>query len=157
MSSSRSTLGTRPGIEQRYLQILALLPAAGIELALGHRSKSDGPLLPYQDSSAIFIDGEATAREHFGYSDGISNPYFKGAGTGFIERRSAAEKPPARTRVARRVGSRSRPASSCSGTRTRRLEYPVAPIPNLLGDNGTYLVYRKLHQKRGQLRQLPGA
>jgi len=71
----------RAGLELRYREILGLLPAAGVELGLGHRGPSNGAVLPYQDSSALFVDGEATSREHFGYSDGISNPYFKGAGT----------------------------------------------------------------------------
>jgi Dyp-type peroxidase family len=134
----------RPGLEQRYQQIIDLLPANGVELATGHRDKSGSPL-PYQDASAIFVDGEATAREHFGYADGISNPYFKGAGTDSSnvigggkstgqDARSMAGWEPLET------------GEFLLGHKDEAFEYPIAPTPNLLGDNGTYLVYRKLHQ-----------
>jgi hypothetical protein len=36
-------------------------------------------LLQAQDASAVFIDGNPTAKEHFGYTDGFGNPDFKGA------------------------------------------------------------------------------
>jgi len=136
------------GLEQRYREILALLPVAGVELAAGHRCQSEGALLPYQDSSAIFVDGEATSREHFGYSDGISNPYFKGAGTdssNVIGGGKATGKDP-------RTAAGWEPLETGEfllGHKDEAFEYPVAPIPNLLGDNGTFLVYRKLHQNVG--------
>ena len=51
----------------------------------------------------------------------------------------------ARRRQGRR-GGRSRPASSSSATRTSRTRCPPAPPPDEFGVNGSYLVYRKLHQ-----------
>ncbi|MET0792588.1 MAG: Dyp-type peroxidase [Polyangiaceae bacterium] len=135
-------------LEFRYREVLSLLPKSGVDLAPGHRSPRGSGDLPYQDSSAIFVDGEATAREHFGYTDGISNPYFKGAGTDASnvigggkatgkEARGAAGWAPLET------------GEFLLGHKDEAFEYPVAPIPNLLGDNGTYLVYRKLHQNVG--------
>ena len=44
-------------------------------------------------------------------------------------------------------GSRSRPASSCSATRTRPASVPPMPTPDVLGRNGTYIVFRKLHTR----------
>jgi len=134
-------------LEQRYQEILALFPKSGLDLRSGHRT-ADGAGLPYQDCSAIFDNGEATSREHFGYTDGISNPYFKGAGTDSSnvigggkatgkDARTAAGWAPLET------------GEFLLGHKDEAFEYPEAPIPNLLGDNGTYLVYRKLHQNVG--------
>ena len=34
-------------------------------------------------------------------------------------------------------------------------ELPVAPVPHLLASNGTFMVYRKLHQNVGTLPRVP--
>ena len=44
------------------------------------------------------------------------------------------------------TGGRSAPASSSSAIPTRRTSCPQAPTPDELGTNGSFLVYRKLHQ-----------
>ena len=36
--------------------------------------------MPYQEGTAIYKDGIPQPTEHFGYTDGISDPYFKGMG-----------------------------------------------------------------------------
>jgi hypothetical protein len=42
--------------------------------------ETDGAkILQAQDASAVFIDGQPTSKEHFGYTDGFGNPDFKGA------------------------------------------------------------------------------
>ncbi len=67
-------------LEQRYQKIIELTQGlSGVELLDGHKSPNGGPPLKYQEASALFDkNGLPTPKEHFGYSDGISNPYFKG-------------------------------------------------------------------------------
>ena len=48
---------------------------------------------------------------------------------------------------------RSRPASSSSATRTRPGQLPPMPTPAVLGRNGTYVVFRKLHTRVAAYRQ----
>ncbi len=139
--------------EQRYERITNLVDAAngstpggvGVEQLVGHRT-ADGDDAPYQDAAALRIDGEVTAEEHFGYTDGISDPYFEDSGS----------YPTYVAGGGKRV--RGKPADSVDGWAPLATgefllghvdeadEYPAAPIPNGLASNGTYLVYRKLHQ-----------
>ncbi|MFI5309533.1 MAG: peroxidase, partial [Polyangiales bacterium] len=72
---------TKDALEQRYAELCALLPkeGSGVELCKGHRGPGGRTDLAYQDAAALLHDGRPTAREHFGYTDGISNPFFKGA------------------------------------------------------------------------------
>ena len=135
--------GTFAQIEDCYQRILALRgDDTGVQLVNGHRGPGD-QLLPYQDASAIFINDEATPREHFGYADGISNPFFKGSladssnVVGGGKRAGADGWEPLET------------GEFLLGYPDEAFEYPAAPVPNLLGDNGTYLAYRKLHENVG--------
>ena len=95
-------------------------------------------LLQPQDASAVFIDGKPTSKEHFGYTDGFGNPDFKGAerncvlGQGKLTMDGNWE--------ALATGEFLLGYADESG------ELPVAPIPHLLARNGTFMVYRKMHQ-----------
>lgn len=95
-------------------------------------------LLQTQDAGAIFVDGKQTTREHFGYTDGFGNPDFKGAerqctpGQGKLTSDGEWE--------ALATGE------FLLGYADEAGELPVAPIPHLLARNGTFMVYRKLHQ-----------
>ncbi len=95
-------------------------------------------VLDKQDANAISIDGKATTQEHFGYTDGFGNPDFKGAervhvpGQGKLAANGAWE--PLAT------------GEFLLGYADEAGELPVAPIPHLLGRNGTFMVYRKMHQ-----------
>lgn len=142
---------TQGMIEERYAKIVSLLDPerGGVELLTGHCGDDGRTDLAYQDASAIYVDGQPTNKEHFGYSDGISNPYFKGAEThssnvigggkraamGDVEREEGWE--PLET------------GEFILGHKDEAFELPNAPIPWPLSDNGTYLVYRKLHQNVG--------
>ena len=79
-----------------------------------------------------------TGRTSFGFKDGIGQPAVEGSGM-----------PPARTRTS----GRSRPASSSSATRTRRASCRRCRRPDVLGRNGTYVVFRKLHTRVAAYRQ----
>jgi Dyp-type peroxidase family len=95
-------------------------------------------VLGSQDAAAVVKDGKPTTSEHFGYTDGFGNPDYLG-----VERSTQ----PGQGKLL--------PDGSWAPLATGELllgyadeagELPVAPIPHLLGSNGTFMVYRKLHQ-----------
>ena len=91
-----------------------------------------------QDAKAVFIDGKATSKEHFGYTDGFGNPDFEGPerhsqpGQGKLTEEGAW--------VPLATGE------FILGYPDEAGELPVAPVPHLLASNGTFMVYRKLHE-----------
>src|SRR5579863_4099402 len=94
--------------------------------------------LAAQDAAAIAVAGRPTTREHFGYTDGFGNPDFIG-----VERSTQ----PGQGKLM--------PDGSWAPLATGELllgypdeagEMPASPVPRLLADNGTFMVYRKLHQ-----------
>ena len=101
-------------------------------------------LLQAQDACAISVNGEFTTGEHFGYTDGFGNPDFAGAqrectpGQGKLNKRGDWE--------ALATGE------FLLGYADEAGELPVAPIPHLLARNGTFMVYRKLHQNVATVR-----
>jgi Dyp-type peroxidase family len=101
-------------------------------------------LLQAQDAGMIFIGGEKTTKEHFGYTDGFGNPDFKGAqrectpGQGKLTESGTWE--------ALATGE------FLLGYADEAGELPVAPIPHLLARNGTFMVYRKMHQNVASFR-----
>jgi Dyp-type peroxidase family len=91
-----------------------------------------------QDAGALMVDGKPGSKEHFGYSDGFGNPDYLG-----VER----DTQPGQGKL--------NPDGTWAPLATGELllgyadeagELPVAPIPHLLANNGTFMVYRKLHQ-----------
>ena len=101
-------------------------------------------LLQAQEAGAISVGDKFSAKEHFGYTDGFGNPDFKGAerdcvpGQGKLGEDGAWE--PLAT------------GEFLLGYADEAGELPVSPIPWLLGRNGTFMVYRKLHQNVGAFR-----
>lgn len=111
----------------------------GVAVLGGHRG-DDGALLDYQDAKIVIENGLPTAKEHFGYTDGISDPVFEGV-----------------PYDAERINGRGKQMEDGSwaplatgefllGHIDEAKEYPPAPNPILLSRNGTYMVYRKLHE-----------
>ena len=105
---------------------------------------SGAAVLASQDACAIAIDGKETTREHFGYTDGFGNPDYLG-----VERKTQ----PGQGKLM--------PDGSWQPLATGELllgyadeagELPVAPVPHLLASNGTFMVYRKLHQNLATFR-----
>ncbi|WP_338845029.1 peroxidase [Massilia sp. W12] len=134
--------------EQRYQAVLGMLANSedGVVLLEGHRGPG-GALLPYQDGHVVFENGQPTSKEHFGYTDGIGEPIFEGLPD-----------------MAERVWGRGKQVYDSDGNVNwlpletgefllghydEAHEYPPAPMPNLLSRNGTYTVYRKLHENVG--------
>jgi Dyp-type peroxidase family len=78
-----------------------------------------------------------TEAEHFGFRDGISHPAVEGSG---IPGTNTAETP-------------LKAGEFVLGYPDETGGYPPMPQPEVLGRNGTYAVFRKLHQRVGAFRQ----
>jgi Dyp-type peroxidase family len=128
------TLGQR---HEKLIEMIA--DFSGVEILSGHRGP-DGNTLNYQDASAVYQNGYPTGKEHFGFSDGISNPFFEGNG-------HKISRLPGRGKLMR-DGSWKPLATGefILGHIDEAKEYPIAPDPKLLSYNGTFMVYRKLHE-----------
>lgn len=135
-------------IEERYQLVLKhLRDCEGVEQLFGHRGK-DGDAMGYQEASAIFVDGQPTSKEHFGFTDGISDPYFEGSGSHPANVIGGGK----RTRQDPGTKEGWKPLETGEfilGYRDEAKELPQAPTPRLLSMNGTFMVYRKLHQNVG--------
>ena len=102
-------------------------------------------LLQAQDACAIYLKERPSTQEHFGYTDGFGNPDFKGA-----ERECV----PGQGKLDAQGGWVSLATGEfLLGYADEAGELPVAPIPHLLGRNGTFMVYRKLHQNVATFRR----
>ena len=128
-------------LEACYQQICGILAATGGVVQLsGHRGPNGAQDLPYQ--AAIATDSN---KEHFGYADGISTSYFEGCRenpryvvgggkpTGLDPTTPAGWAPLAA-------------GEFVFGHADEAGAYPEAPGPPLFSRNGTFMVYRKLHQ-----------
>jgi Dyp-type peroxidase family len=98
-----------------------------------------------QDAAAIVLDGKPTAKEHFRFTDGFGNPDYLG-----VERKAQPGQGKLTsdgTWVPLATGE------LLLGYADEAGELPVAPVPHLLASNGTFMVYRKLHQNVATFRQ----
>ena len=132
-------------VEEQYERLVGIIDDnSGLKTVHGHRADHD-ETLDYQDGSAIFVDGVPTSKEHFGFSDGISDPFFKGSGSNPLnvigggkptngDPRTLAGWEPLET------------GEFLLGYKDEAYEYPNAPLPPLLSRNGTFMVFRKLHE-----------
>ena len=101
-------------------------------------------VLASQDAAAVVIDGKPTTREHFGFTDGFGNPDYLG-----VERSSQpgqGKLMPDGTWAPLATGE------LLLGYADEAGELPVAPVPHILASNGTFMVYRKLHQNLATFR-----
>lgn len=161
-------------LEARYNEVVAMVDGLekvkdkngnevpSVVLLDGNKS-AEGGTKPYQEAQVIF-DGEMpTAKEHFGYTDGISNPFFKGMlpemgsvigggkkNGGDKERNKLGHGNPllASTWAPLETGE------FILGHEDEAQEYPVAPTPSLMGKNGSFMVYRKLHENVGAFNKM---
>jgi len=91
-----------------------------------------------QDAAAVVINGKPCTGEHFGYTDGFGNPDYIG-----IER---STQPGQGKLLPNGTWAPLATGELLLGYADEAGELPVAPIPHLLASNGTFMVYRKLHQ-----------
>jgi Dyp-type peroxidase family len=108
-------------------------------------STGGAAVIAEQDAAALVIDGQVTSKEHFGYTDGFGNPDFLG-----LER----DTQPGQGKLLK-DGSWAPLATGelLLGYADEACELPVAPVPYLLSSNGTFMVYRKLHQNVATFRR----
>jgi Dyp-type peroxidase family len=102
-------------------------------------------LLYTQPAAAVRIDGEPTTKEHFGYTDGFGNPDYEG-----VERDTI----PGQGKLT--PDGKWAPLATGEfilGYPDEARELPACPVPYLLGINGTYMAYRKLHQNVASFRE----
>lgn len=98
-----------------------------------------------QDAASLVVKGAPTTMEHFGYTDGFGNPDYLG-----VERSSQpgqGKLMPDGTWAPLATGE------LLLGYADEAGELPVAPVPHLLAANGTFMVYRKMHQNVATFRR----
>ncbi len=132
---------------KRYDWILEQVKASdgGVTLLTGHRGENGEDDLPYQDASVLYdATGTPTPKEHFGYTDGIGDPVFEG-------QTNVSARVPGRGKLTREGNWEPLATGEfLLGHVDEAIEYPrTAPTPWLLACNGTYMVYRKLHENVG--------
>jgi Dyp-type peroxidase family len=115
----------RAVLDERLAVVTAVAAATAGVVAVG-----------YQDAAALGPDGRGD-REHFGYRDGISQPALKGSG---LENAAHAEREAVE------------PGEFLLG-HVDEMGNTAMPWPAALGHNGTYAVYRRLHQDVAAFRQ----
>lgn len=129
-------------LEERYRKVCDIIAKAEgiVEILRGHSRNPVTDCSGYQSASAVFENGLPTSKEHFGFFDGISNPYFEGCG------RDESHLPG--QGKLNRDGSWSPLATGefILGHIDEAREYPPAPMPHSLSKNGTFMVFRKLHE-----------
>jgi len=137
-------------LENRYTEICSLLALCnnGVAQLKGHRGPGGAENLDYQSASAIYKNGIPQPREHFGYRDGISDPYFSASG-GNPRRVIGGGKPTRGDPATIQGWEPLETGEFILGHRDESYETPAAPLPPLLAFNGTFMVYRKLHENVG--------
>jgi Dyp-type peroxidase family len=100
--------------------------------------------LGFQDAASLFENGAFTAKEHFGYTDGFGNPDYVDICRKTQPGQGKLDKDGNWTPLAT--------GELLLGYADEAGELPVAPVPHLLASNGTFMVYRKLHQNVGAFR-----
>ena len=149
---------TDDAVAGRYKEITDILTnysLNGVILLDGHKTDKVGLTQRYQDASVLYEGGHPTAKEHFGYTDGISNPFFKGMTADMGELTGGGKK-----NIKDKLGYGNPELDSTwlpletgefiLGHRDESQEYPIAPMPPLMAKNGSFLVYRKLHENVGK-------
>ena len=123
-----------PELDRQCADLTNLMNATGGAVVIGS-----------QDAGVLVIDGKITTKEHFGYTDGFGNPDYIGV---------VRDTQPGQGKLM--------PNGSWAPLATGELllgyadeagELPVAPIPHLLANNSTFMVYRKMHQNVATFRK----
>ncbi len=138
-------------LEARYAEIEKLVDKfQGVNLIKGCKNDK-GELSNYQDASVIYDEnGFPTAKEHFGYTDGISNPFFKGMTPEMGEVIGGGKKLNYDSPLSEENWGPIETGEFILGYRDEANEYSAAPIPKLLSKNGSFMVFNKFHENVGR-------
>ncbi len=143
-------------IEKRYNLILDLKKDLdGVALLEGHAGTSPA----YQDTSVLYDkNGLPTPKEHFGFTDGISNPFFRGMTPEMGEvigggKKSSKDKNGYGDPQLESTWEPLETGEFILGHKDEAKEYPMAPMPPLMAKNGSFLIYRKLHENVGKFNE----
>lgn len=133
-------------LEDRYQWLLGLLEKTNgsVTILSGHCGDDGVEDLPYQSGNILFDEnGNPTPKEHFGYTDGITDPIIEGMQD--CERRAIGRGK--QTIIGGDGGWKPLATGEfLLGNIDEAHEYPPAPMPYTFSRNGTYMVYRKLHE-----------
>ena len=146
--------GQSQALEQEYQTLAKTVERfqPGVECLTGHRGPGRDDL-PYQTASVLYDhQHHPTPKEHFGYNDGISNPFFKGTDAhpnNVLGGGKVTGKDPKTIEGWEPLET----GEFILGYKDEAFEYPAAPMPPLLGRNGSYMVFRKLHQNVGSFQR----
>jgi Dyp-type peroxidase family len=121
-------------LAQCFAQMQALLEETG-----------GATLEGFQDAGSIAIGGQFTSKEHFGFTDGFGNPDYLGVCRNTQPGQGKLMKDGTWAPLAT--------GELLLGYADEAGELPVAPVPHLLASNGTFMVYRKLHENVGTFRE----
>ncbi|WP_295393098.1 hypothetical protein [uncultured Thiodictyon sp.] len=135
---------TKGLLEDGYAWLKGVIEATqgGVVLLSGHLGDNHA-VMDYQDGQAVMENGQPSAKEHFGYTDGIGDPVFEGLPRGSASVLGRGKQMADGSWAPLAVGE------FLLGHIDEAQEYPPAPNPILLSRNGTYMVYRKLHENVG--------
>jgi len=90
-----------------------------------------------ENGAVLVVNGQPTKKEHFGYTDGIGQLEIEGFGT---------KKTTGDGKIAKNGWASVAPGELLLNYKNESGEYPEAPTPHVLGENGTFAVFRKLEQ-----------
>ena len=126
------------GTTDVHVGLSALSPdAAGLERVLAPARQAIEELSGVTALWSLDCYALPTETEAFGFRDGISHPAIEGSG---IPGSNPQEQP-------------LKPGEFLLGYENERHEVSSMPRPEVLGKNGTYVVFRKLHQRVAAFRQ----
>ena len=129
------------GVNAQTPELLEARCAAVLAMA---ESTLGASLAGVQDAALLVVDGVASTKEHFGFTDGFGNPDYIG-----FERKSQ----PGQGKHTKDGWTPLATGELLLGYADEAGELPVAPEPHLLAANGTFMVYRKLHQNVATFRR----
>lgn len=124
---------TAQALDARSVEVFRLIEETGSAI-----------VVDTQDAGYEIVAGKPTTSEHFGFTDGFGNPEYAG-----VERSS---QPGQGKLLADGTWAPLATGELLLGYPDEAGEVPVSPIPVLLANNGTFMVYRKLHQNLATFR-----
>ncbi|MDW3191190.1 MAG: hypothetical protein R8G66_02460 [Cytophagales bacterium] len=139
---------------KRYESIASIVDQIdGVELIQGCNNGRK-ELDKFQEASVLYDEnGFPTAKEHFGYTDGISNPFFKGMTPEMGEVIGGGKKLNYNNPMVEENWGPIETGEFILGYRDEANEYPAAPIPKLLSKNGSFMVFNKFHENVGKFNE----